>query len=292
VRRFCKVHGFPQPRTISGRARLILYDSDAKRLGLNGSRLVLRAVGRSFSIAYRTNRPDQAQQDVEPLFRRLGVRLNPAPTRTYQEVYVVLRSRDASIVRLHLPGFRGGPASSLMRKGLRTLYGRELLIPVGVKGTLRVAVVMYQPRKTWTPDYVKLEIKGPTDHGKQMTLPRSSRNRMIGFLRYVLGRAGVRAVLKPEKPKPWIGLLLKDEHKDGPVQRRVRAILAGLRSGKVTLEGLARFLERSDSVTRSNLIVSLRKMECIGDVALTTRYEQICGVRLLDYSKIKVAPQL
>jgi hypothetical protein len=142
---------------------------------------------------------------------------------------------------------------------------------------------MYQPRNTRTPGFVKLEIKGPAGKRKKtVVLEEAGRNRMVGQLRYFLDRAGIRAVAKPMQPKQWIGLLFEDRQHDGPVQKRVRSILASRRSRTVKFGELAKALGRRHK--RGNVLTSLRSMQRIGDVRLTTRNGRVSGVQLVDYS--------
>jgi hypothetical protein len=288
IDQFCQRYGIPRPKARHGRVRLSLKAGDLKRLGLPGIGLFIRYPGPSCSVSYRTARPTIAAKELKVLFRGLGVTLHDG-TWMYQEFYCVLKATDAALVRLYLPGWRGNPDKALERRGLRTIYGRELMIPVGVKGSLRVRVVMYQTRNTASPDRLKLEIRGPIAEGKKRpVLTTQQRNLMVVVLRELLSRAGVRAVEKPETPKKWIGTVFNDKHHDGSLQKRIRFILMALPSRKISFDVLAKFLAKHGSVLRANLTTCLRSMEKVGDVALTQHRGRIRSVRLFDFSRISL----
>jgi hypothetical protein len=234
IRRFCRQNNLTEPNLRHGRIRLVLNDVEVKRLGLRGSRLVLRYAGR-WSASYRTDRPDIARRELALLFKGVGVRL-AWKGRIYQEFYVALSPLDALIVRRSLPG-SSRVKKSLRRRFLTTFYTQEVLIPVGVKGSLRVALVMYRPRRTATPGHIKLEIKGPVEKGrKEVLLREPSRNRMIGLLRHFLNHAGRRALQKPEQPKRWTGIPFKNKYRDGSVQKLVRSFLMTKTSREIEFE--------------------------------------------------------
>jgi hypothetical protein len=275
-----------------GRTSVKLGADKVRRAGLNGTRLIVRRRATAHcDLVYRTlSTPRHAGKELRKLFTAdppAGLGLPDVKLKLngvlYIEFYVALSASEAHVVRRFLRKAHARRCSRLGRRGIRTLYSGIFHVPIQLRGTLPVAFVLYLPRKTKTPGYVKLELKSPYPRHKPINLTNSIRNRLLCLLRHVLASLNVKAQTKPQ---PWKGTIVSRNYKLGPVERAVRARHSIAGDHSVSTDDLLRSLGRMTPFARRNLLETLRKMERIGDVTLVRREGRIRSIRLFRASLV------
>jgi hypothetical protein len=273
------------PRPFHGRVRLILNATQLREVGLLGSRLVLQLAGRRYSVWYRSAHPRSALRETTRLLnklrpRRLGLRVQLRRRRTtYFEIFASVPKTSAELLRTVLPAADEPSDQSLRRAGIKTLYARTLLLPIGLRGHLRCAVVLYHPRRSRTPRYMKLEVKAPL--GRRRVLSQPIRNELIGYLRHLLAESSLQAVAKPAI---WTGTIVdRRQHIRGGTQKKVLTLL---RAAPYRSLSLATLSARLPGISRRNLLESIRLLAKVGMVALDYRKRRIRTVHLIDFSTV------
>jgi hypothetical protein len=295
IRGCCRRLGQGMPRERHARLVKSFKARDCTALRLAGALLTLRLVNGRCSVSYRTTHPENAARELHLLFRSAmpgeagKIRLTDEG-RSYVEFYVAIRRHDLRLLKVHLPGHGRPNDSSLERpRDFQTFYGQHLTMPLGVRGSMPIALVMYQPHKTSSRDRVKLEIKGPTVRGKRRLVKPYLQNRMIGALRYWLSTASVNAAYQPPK---WAGRLVGNNRRLGRTEKLVRQVFNVPQPRRdVSVEYLVK-LARQHRIRRDNLLTTLNRMIEMGDLIPIRRSGRLRTVRLFQYHKISVSSSI
>jgi hypothetical protein len=282
LEQFSRTFDLPVLHTTPDRTRLRLTKDNVQlQLGLQGLGMILQVRNGRYSIWYRTAKPKTAQLELESVLyaiREMRNLTRIAITRV--EYYVCIKASMVAALVAGLPRARKRAVAPLNdRPRMKTFYSERFDLPAGVKGTIPVKVVLYQPRTTLTPGYAKLELK-ILGSSRKRVLSGPDRRAMAHALREMIARRSVQTL---EKPACWNGHRVRAKGRRGRIEG---AVVALLKDSKKHLLAFNKLAERLPEVDRRNLRATVLSMAEKGVVTLQCRKGRFRTVRLRTLSLV------